>query len=652
MHRHQSNRLPVRILAQAGAPAAVGEELSLSAELDITAAGDSAKPATFALTAYTGGAIRVSAYLDPTVIDVAGIQAGATIPLLADHRNHLDAMLGAGKPTIDVARSIVTLAGPLARGSSLTEHLIELGKRGITPQASVGGLALRTEFVASGSTVKVNGREFNGPISVVREFQLREISVVPIGADAETATSINATGTPSPEVARERARYAECMEILGAAPRDPELADQVRELDRQAREGNITAGALATELLKLSRSSADLRDHRATYPNTVPWGLTGRRVRGTAPTGDAIAASLMMLNGDHALAEKSYGAEACELAATMRVRTFMDAVEACIAASGRNVPHDTNEIIANAVDRLPALSVTASFSTISLPTILSDVLNKKIAAELAEQEATWRSFTKIVSSTNFHPTKVGRLIDIKRWTPVGPGGELQHGVLNESFYEVTPHTEGHILGVTRHDIINDNMGFLGAIPSTMAIGGARAMSDAVYTALLANAGSFFAAGNNNYIEGAGTALGVDSLGIAIKTMRNQTDEAGRPVSIVPRTLVVGPSLESTARAVLTSMEILGTSGPSGNPVRDIVKLEVEPRLENATFTGYSEVHWYLFAAPYVGAMNLVVLNGKETPTVESAAADFHTLGMQFRGYHDFGAGLGEPRGAVRSKGEA
>jgi hypothetical protein len=46
------------------------------------------------------------------------------------------------------------------------------------------------------------------------------------------------------------------------------------------------------------------------------------------------------------------------------------------------------------------------------------------------------------------------------------------------------------------------------------------------------------------------------------------------------------------------------------------------------------------------------LNGVQTPTVESAAADFDQLGVQFRGYHDFGVDLAEYLAGVKSKGAA
>ena len=44
------------------------------------------------------------------------------------------------------------------------------------------------------------------------------------------------------------------------------------------------------------------------------------------------------------------------------------------------------------------------------------------------------------------------------------------------------------------------------------------------------------------------------------------------------------------------------------------------------------------------------LNGMQTPTVESAEADFNTLGIQFRGYHDFGCDFAEYLCGVKSKG--
>jgi len=37
---------------------------------------------------------------------------------------------------------------------------------------------------------------------------------------------------------------------------------------------------------------------------------------------------------------------------------------------------------------------------------------------------------------------------------------------------------------------------------------------------------------------------------------------------------------------------------------------------------------------------------------KQAEADFNVLGIQMRGYHDFGCALQDPRGGVKMKGEA
>jgi hypothetical protein len=61
----------------------------------------------------------------------------------------------------------------------------------------------------------------------------------------------------------------------------------------------------------------------------------------------------------------------------------------------------------------------------------------------------------------------------------------------------------------------------------------------------------------------------------------------------------------------------------------------------------------LFRAKAVyAAMVVSFLNGQQSPVVESADADFNTLGIQFRGYHDFGVDKAEYVAGVKSKGAA
>ena len=68
---------------------------------------------------------------------------------------------------------------------------------------------------------------------------------------------------------------------------------------------------------------------------------------------------------------------------------------------------------------------------------------------------------------------------------------------------------------------------------------------------------------------------------------------------------------------------------------------------------YSTTRWFLLADPAdLATMQVVFLNGQRNPIVETADADFDTLGIQTRAYCDFGVSEHEYRAGVESKGAA
>lgn len=70
---------------------------------------------------------------------------------------------------------------------------------------------------------------------------------------------------------------------------------------------------------------------------------------------------------------------------------------------------------------------------------------------------------------------------------------------------------------------------------------------------------------------------------------------------------------------------------------------------NNAVIGSGSAPWYLLASPAdLPFIQVVFLNGRQQPTVERADADFKQLGIQFRGYHDFGVNKQEARAAVKS----
>jgi hypothetical protein len=135
------------------------------------------------------------------------------------------------------------------------------------------------------------------------------------------------------------------------------------------------------------------------------------------------------------------------------------------------------------------------------------------------------------------------------------------------------------------------------------------------------------------------------------------DSDGKPIGIMPAILLVPTALSAVGTQLFKSMELRDTTAstkyPVNNPHQGKFRVEVSRYLANSHYTGSSSKAWYLLADPNdLPVIEVAFLNGQESPTIETAEADFSVLGIQARGYHDFGARLQDPRAGVRSKGEA
>jgi hypothetical protein len=177
-----------------------------------------------------------------------------------------------------------------------------------------------------------------------------------------------------------------------------------------------------------------------------------------------------------------------------------------------------------------------------------------------------------------------------------------------------------------------------------------------------NNGSFFTTAQGNAIEGAtpgtnDTRLNMEGLERAEVAFAGLTDPDGRPIGTTPQILLVPNSLKNTALALMSSQEIGNTNSSTvfgtTNVFANRYRVVSSQYMNNSSFTGYSATAWYLLASPAdMPVIQIAFLQGREMPVIESADADFNTLGIQYRGYFDFGVNLQEYRGGVRAKGAA
>lgn len=301
----------------------------------------------------------------------------------------------------------------------------------------------------------------------------------------------------------------------------------------------------------------------------------------------------------------------------------------------------------------------AAFSTLSLPGILSNIANKEILQGYMEEDAVWREIAQIKSANDFKTITSYRLLDDMSYEKLGPGGIIKHGKTGEESFTRSVDTYAKMYSITRQDIINDDLGAFDDLRSRVGMGGAMKLNDLFWETFLGNKATIFTSARTNYIEGSTTNLGTDGVGLGLgqKAWRQRTTSAAdgsKRLSGTASFLLVPPELETVADALYAARNIAAVKVSDANTFANKYTPIVANQLSDSSITGYSTTAWYLLGDKSKGSPVVVsFLNGQETPTVESADADFNTLGIQFRGYHDFGCDLGDGYlNAVMSKGAA
>jgi phage major head subunit gpT-like protein len=686
----------------------VGGEITI----DLSAAGDDGKPKqpTFKINAYNGGVMQLSGWFNPVIIDLAGMKAmSQTIPIFLNHES--DRIVGQTRK-VSIDADGVNLVGTITGGADDPDVAKVVGhsKGGFKWQASIGANPTRREFLEAGKTAQVNGRTVTGPMIIARESLLLETSFVAIGADITTSADIAAShshekdrdmnfeawlkakgvdiskiddatkavlkaafdaevlkaSTPPPVTAP-----APTAPAAAGAPAGPAvgtnleaaLAAGVAENNRRNAIADMTAKTVADRpdmseaLIKLSRTALDEKWTAQAYeleviraarevPNVI---VGGPKV----PRADVIEAAVCMAGG---LGEEGFKPEVLEAAD----KTFRNGiglgelVHMFAGANGyRGSARITPELLRAAFADNGMMRASAP-SNYTLTNILSNVANKFLAKGFNAVEDTWKQIAAIKPVNNFQQAISYSMTGDFAFQEVAPGGNLKHAVAAETGYTNQAKTYGRMFSIDRRDLINDDLGALTAAPQRLGRGGALKLNSVFWTEFMDNA-SFFTAATGSYDEDTDTALAIAGLTLADILFRNQTDPDGNPIGISPKILLVPNALVVTAKALMNSLEVRDTTASTkigtANPFAGAYTVVSSSYLGNSSISGYSTTAWYLLADPNdLPVIEVAFLNGKQMPTVENAEADFNSLGIQMRGYWDFGVAKQEYRAGVKMAG--
>lgn len=586
------------------------------------------------INAYNGGLMNVGWGL-PVGIELAGVtwRDDCAIPILCLHDTHdIDAICGQGKKVKCDGSSLIVEADFMPV-SDTAKKVHELAKAGYKFQASVGVSPTDVLYIEKGTKAMLNGAEVEGECYIVRAGVLKEVSIVPLGADNSTATAIAAASQPQKEESYmdpkktpvEAAKPAEAVTVEAAANAERERIASVIEACKghedimaQAVKAGWTAEKAELECLRAEKADA-LKNERPSAPSIIDLKAAAPKDAKTV----AAAACMGAAMGDEVLAKQFKGVD-LDAAHDLGVNRLSD----IFAAFGYTYRPGDNASMTKAIK--------AAFSTADIPNVLSNVAHKFVLAGFGAVGEDWRKVSRAIPVTDFKAVKGVRLVMGGVLQPLAKGGELKHVSLSDESRDLAAATKGSIVGITREDLINDDLGVLSMIPERFGQMAARTINKDVFGAVSRTAGDY----------GANTsgALNVANLATAYQLALGITDTNGDYLGAMPNVILASPSNYLSALNIYQSEQITGTSSEKGK--NNVMRGLLAPI--TSQFLGSGTAYWLFNSAfPLV---DVAFLNGRTTPVVETAEADFNQLGIEMRCYFDYGAAAGELKAAVYSTG--
>lgn len=534
--------------------------------------------------------------LDPAGLDLSGL-IGA--PLLDGHRT-------------ESARDVIgTVTGYRWEGEKLVAQ-IRLSQ---APDAApiIARIAEGTvRGVSIGYRVKrwEETTENNQRIRTAKEWEMFEVSAVPIGADRGARFRNGEAFAMPTEPDEIRQTRAAIREIARSANLPADWADEQIDADATVTE------ARAAAFDAIQKRSAALPTIRVGQSHEDPAAIMQRR--------------------SEALHCRVTGAKPSDAAKPYMAESLRDMARAAVEAAGTSTRGmDTDQLFRSAMH-----------GTSDFPALLTSTGNRVLMDAYQVAQSPIRTIARQTTLADFRPASRLKLSDVGQLQELSENGEIKHTTRGEAVESYSLKTYATQFSISRKALINDDLGAFrdwGATAGRMA---AETEANVLVGLLLSNptmgedGAAMFHASHGN-LAGTGGALSVATLDAARKSMRGRKGLDGKtPINATPRYLVVGPELETTAEQVLAS--IYAATISDVNPFGGKLSLLVEPRI-----TGN---RWYVFADPAaLPCLEYAYLSSAQGPQMASREG-WEVLGMEFRVVLDFGAGAVDWRGAYLNPG--
>jgi len=626
---------------------------------------------------YTGKEVELWDYgVDaPVVYNVAGIKLGKDkIPYLLNHSSYHP--LGHVEKT-NIGNGQVMVEAVHSYPSQESKDVAQAIENGLPYQASMGlDIIVNSVTYHNDGNVMVNGRTFAGPIYVVNESLLTEMSATLFGRDDDTSITKLSKDTlkmiknnapiGSPPAAKEApvtpqepttpvapvsnsqpAPVAPVVPVAPVAPvantnpaTDPTLTKvlnwMVAYKDHPELIKNGVEGAWDDDRMK---REVELKKLHNSYPQ-VP----GAFIPSTKVDNAYVARLAYSIGVSPKTIEAKLGKPAADYAISQPLMGFTEGLMYCANANGGAFNgHSDKHQLAKFVKRL---HMNNSFSTIDYPNLMHQVTMWKMEDAWLMDTPYAPTVCKVESNKDFKKTGHIKPQGGKMWEGLNQEGKITHGSFGkESKYETELATIAQIVTFKREDIENDDIGWIDETLKLM-LEGAMMYPDWQLVQLIYGgvaAGVQTNTGTNRSVFD--LPLTPENLEIVHNAVKRRVVDKEGPQKPNARhakkhKLVITSDLEKTAWEIIMQKRFV--QGPDGefigedNYWANKFEIEIFDQLDNTSYHPNANARaWGLLPinteiAPYA----ITYLRGQSRPTTELVDLPADELGFGVRGYWD------------------
>lgn len=304
-----------------------------------------------------------------------------------------------------------------------------------------------------------------------------------------------------------------------------------------------------------------------------------------------------------------------------------------------------------------AIVTRALETTSDFPNILGDATGRSLRNAYQAAPSGLKRVARQVNARDFKTRYRIMFGEAPRLEKVNEHGEFKHGTIKEGAENYKLSTFGKVFGLSRQAIVNDDLNAFEAVPRKLGQAAASTEAQALADLLQSNSGNGPTMSDNNplfhtshknkeattlknFNDATPTADAL--LGAGRLALRKQVGLSGvEYLTIMPKFLIVPSEQETSAEKGLAI--VAPTKTADFNPFSGKLELVVDPRLTSAT-------RWYLAADPeQVDGLEYAYLEGAPGPQITTRAG-FDVDGVEIKVALDFGCGFVDWRSWYKNDG--